>query len=72
MDLLQLAALIAGATQVAKQVGVPKKYLALVAIVLGAGLELLLDGFTVEAAVAGLAIGLSTTGIVGLAKNFRK
>ena len=67
MGTLELSALIAGATQVFKQVGVPSKYLPVIAVVISTGLSLLIaKTFNIDVALQGFATGLATTGVIGL------
>jgi len=71
MDLLEIAAFIAAITQVVKQLNImPAKYLPLVAIVVGGIMAAIVGGISdVALIVEGLALGLATTGMVGVTKD---
>ena len=66
MDTIQLSALVVGCTQVLKQVGLPSKYLPLVAVLVGIGVNLLVTKtLDVSVAIQGFSVALATTGILG-------
>ncbi len=67
-----LIALIGGLTEVAKSVGLEKRWLPLLAIVLGVGLNLFIGfiGYEIgELIIAGLIAGLSTMGLYDIGKK---
>jgi len=64
--------LILGLVEIIKGFGVPKKYLAPVAVVLGVLLALLVKGPTIDNGIIGLAIGLAASGLYSGGKAFIK
>ena len=63
LDEAGIIALVLGIVEIVKNFGMPKKYLSIVAIVLGVGLQLLLKGPTVENGIMGVILGLSASGL---------
>lgn len=60
---LILVPVILGVVQAIKMAGIPKKYSALIAIVLGAGAASALNGFDMNSLLQGIAAGLSAAGL---------
>lgn len=59
---LMIIAVVLGLTQAIKQAGVSKRYIPLIAIILGTGLGLLVGGLNVSAGFTGLISGLAAMG----------
>lgn len=66
---MEVSALIAGITQCVKQIGVPAKYLPLIAILAGVIVKVSVEGPNIDAMVSGMAIALGVTGGVGVVKD---
>lgn len=72
-DLFQLGAVVFGLTEIIKNF-MPdkpwrKKITPVIAIVIGGGMNILLNGYTPENLVYGLALGLAATGLYKAAQN---
>jgi len=63
MEAFSTIAIILGLTEVVKKLGLPKKFLPLFAIVLGAGVSILILGVTTYAIIAGIVAGLTAQGM---------
>jgi len=64
METVELAAFVAGITEVIKSLGVPSKFCPLIAILVGGVANVCLVGnYEPETVVYGLSIGLVTTGL---------
>ena len=72
LDEAGIIGIILGLVQVIKNFGVPKKYLAIVALGLGIGLKVLISGPTVENALIGAVLGLSSSGLYSGGKSIVK
>lgn len=58
-----LVPIILGFVEMAKRMGVPVKFSPLVAVALGVGFALLLNGLTVDSGIVGLGLGLMASGL---------
>lgn len=62
LDLLTVPGILA-LVEIVKRLGVPGQFAPLVAVVVGAGLSLLVSGVSIESAAQGLVLGLSASGL---------
>ena len=71
--LLYVGMAVVGLTQVIKTLGVPTKFLPLIATIIGSLTAIALSPQTlVLSAILGMAEGLSVTGVVNFSKEFSK
>lgn len=56
-------AIVIGLTEVVKRLGLPKKVLPAFAVVLGAGISMMVDGVTTTAILGGIIVGLTSQGL---------
>lgn len=71
--LIYVGIAVLGLTQVVKTLGMPSKYLPLVATLIGAGVSVALAPQAyIISAILGMAEGLSVTGVVNFSKEMQK
>lgn len=63
MNIALLVPVILGLVEVVKISGLPRRFLPLVAAILGVGYSLLVNGLTLESGILGLVAGLSSVGL---------
>lgn len=63
MEAVSLVAIVMGLTEVVKRLGLPKRFVPLFSVVLGAGISMLMTGVTNQSIIAGVVVGLVSCGL---------
>jgi hypothetical protein len=69
MEAIYPVALILGLTEVVKRLGLPKKFVPAFAVVLGAGIQMLMVGVSSTSILAGVVTGLVACGLYSSTKT---